>query len=178
MPSLRASRAACSGAAPPKAIRVRSAVSLPFSTACTRAALAMVSSTISATPAAAPWASVLSGAGERLQRRLGLVAMKRNGAAGEALGIEAAQRGVGVGDGGFGAAVAVAGGAGRAACRIGADLQAAQRVEAGDRAAAGADLDQLDHGDAHRQAAALHEAVGARHFELARALQARDRRAG
>ncbi len=51
MPSLRASRAACSGAAPPKAISARSAVSLPFSTACTRAALAMVSSTISATPA-------------------------------------------------------------------------------------------------------------------------------
>jgi hypothetical protein len=53
MPSFCASRAACSGAAPPNAISVRSDVSLPFSTACTRAALAIVSSTISAMPRAA-----------------------------------------------------------------------------------------------------------------------------
>ena len=115
MPSLRASRAAWRGAAPPKAISVRSAVSLPFSTACTRAALAMVSSTISATPAAAPAASVRAAPASGSQRRLGLVAIKRNRAAGEALGIEAAQRSVGVGDGGLGAAAAVAGRAGLAA---------------------------------------------------------------
>ena len=41
-------------------------------------------------------------------------------------------------------------------------------VDAGQRAAAGADLDHLDHGDAHRQAAALHEAVAAVDLEAAR----------
>ena len=53
MPSFSASRAACSGAAPPKAISVRASSSLPRSTACTRAAFAMFSSTISLTPNAA-----------------------------------------------------------------------------------------------------------------------------
>ena len=113
----------------------------------------------------------LQRAGQRLQRRLGLVAVKRYGAAREAPGIEASQRGVSVGDGGLGAAATVAGGAGHAAGRIGTDLDAAERVEAGDRAAAGADLDQFDDGDAHRQAGALHEAIGARDLELARTLQ-------
>lgn len=54
-------RAACSGAAPPKAIMVRPAVSLPFSTAWTRAALAMVSVTISVMPSAAVSAVMASG---------------------------------------------------------------------------------------------------------------------
>ncbi len=50
MASFSASRAAWSGAAPPKAIRLCSAMTLPRSTEWTRAALAMFSSTISATP--------------------------------------------------------------------------------------------------------------------------------
>ena len=53
MPSFSARRLACSGAAPPKATSVRSAMATPRSTACTRAAFAMFSSTISATPTAA-----------------------------------------------------------------------------------------------------------------------------
>ena len=53
MPSFSAIRLACRGAAPPKATSVRSAVAMPRSMACTRAALAMFSSTISATPTAA-----------------------------------------------------------------------------------------------------------------------------
>ena len=53
MPSFSATRAACNGAAPPKAIRVRGRKSLPLSIAWTRAALAMFSSTISLTPSAA-----------------------------------------------------------------------------------------------------------------------------
>ena len=110
-------------------------------------------------------------AGQRLQRGLGLVAVKRNGAAGEARRVEPPQRGIGVGHGGLGAAAPVTRRTGHAARGIGTDLDAAQRVEAGDRAAAGADLDQFDDGDAHRQAGALHEAIGARDFELARALQ-------
>ena len=171
MPSLRASRAACSGAAPPKAISARSAVSLPFSTACTRAALAMVSSTISTTPAAAPCGIRLERAGKRLQRRLGLVAMQRDGAARKARGIEAAEGGVGIGHGGLGAAAAIARRAGYATGRIGTDLNAAQRIHAGDRAAAGADLDQLDDRNADGEAGALHEAIGTRDLELARALQ-------
>ena len=71
----------------------------------------------------------------------------------------------------LGAAAAVARRAGHAAGRIGADLDAAQRIDAGDRAAAGADLDQFDDGDANGETAALHEAIGTRDLELARALQ-------
>ena len=60
MPSLRATAIACSGAPPPKAIKVRSVTSSPFSTAWTRAALAMFSSTISITACAPPAGSVFN----------------------------------------------------------------------------------------------------------------------
>ena len=59
-PSFSHSRAACRGAAPPNAIMVYSERSSPFSTACTRAALAMFSSTTSARPKAASTASISS----------------------------------------------------------------------------------------------------------------------
>ena len=42
-----------------------------------------------------------------------------------------------------------------------------------DRAAAGADLDHLDHRNAQRQAAAFEKAIDARHFERARGLRLR-----
>ena len=61
MPSLRATAIACSGAPPPKAISVRWLTSDPFSTACTRAALAIFSSTISMIAWAALSISVPSG---------------------------------------------------------------------------------------------------------------------
>ena len=48
----RATRVACSGPLPPKAIIVRPPRSLPLSTACMRPALAMLSSTIRLTPSA------------------------------------------------------------------------------------------------------------------------------
>ena len=57
MPSFCAKRPACRGAAPPKAIMVAPSSALPRSMACTRAALAMFSSTISLMPAAAQNAS-------------------------------------------------------------------------------------------------------------------------
>ena len=53
MPSFSASRVACRGAAPPKAMSVREPASLPRSIACTRAAFAMFSSTTSLTAKAA-----------------------------------------------------------------------------------------------------------------------------
>ena len=40
-----------------------------------------------------------------------------------------------------------------------------------DRAAAGADLDHVDHRDAHRDAAALGETIGSRDLEMARLLR-------
>ena len=76
------------------------------------------------------------------------------------------------------AAAAVAGRAGLGAGAVGPDRDALQRVDAGDRAAAGADLDHLDDRDAHRQAAALQEARGAVDLERARLDAACRRRSG
>ena len=177
MPSFSRSRAACSGAAPPKAIIVRSAVSLPFSTACTRAAFAMFSSTISPMPKPRP-------ARREAERFADLAARWRAAALGvdsrieppaKRAGIEPAQHAVGIGDGRPRAAAPVAGGAGLGAGAVRADLDAAQRIDARDGAAAGADLDHLDHRDAQRQAAALHEAIGARDLEWSAHGAARNR---
>ena len=65
--------------------------------------------------------------------------------------VDLADGDVGVGDGRLGAAAAVAGRARLGAGAVGPDLDALQGVDAGDRAAAGADLHHLDDGDAHRQ---------------------------
>ena len=169
MPSFSASRAACSGAPPPKAISVRPSSSAPRSTACTRAALAMFSSTISEMPKAASvvssstlsptWASMAV----RLRPRV-----ERDRAAGEAVGIDAAQHHVGVRHGRPRAAQPIARRAGVGAGALGPDRDALHGVDAGQRAAARADLDHLDHRDAHRQAGALHEAVAAVDLEAAR----------
>ena len=97
--------------------------------------------------------------------------MERNGAAREAIGIETAERRIGIGDGGLGTATAVARRAGNAAGGVGADLEATQRIQSRNRAAAGADFDKFDDGNAHRQAGALNEAIGTRDLELARPLQ-------
>ena len=92
-------------------------------------------------------------------------------AAGEMRRIDLAQHDIGVGHGGMPAAAAVAGRAGLGAGALGPDRDALQRIERGDRAAAGADLDHLDHRDAHRQAAALQEAGGAVDLESARGVR-------
>ena len=62
----------------------------------------------------------------------------------EALGIEPAEREIGVGHGRLAAAAPVAGGTGRGACALRPDMQSLLRIEPGDRTAAGADLDDID----------------------------------
>ena len=73
-------------------------------------------------------------------------------AAEEAVGAEAAEHQVGVGDGRLGAAEAVADRARRRAGRFRADAQRVADLDAGDAAAAGADLLDVDHRHLHRQA--------------------------
>ena len=81
-----------------------------------------------------------SAAGTRLERDLPAQQVRRDPAEGD----------VGVGDGGLVAALGVAHGAGVGAGRLGADLQRALGREPGDRAAAGADGDDVDHRDLGR----------------------------
>ena len=78
-------------------------------------------------------------------------------AAEEAVGVEPAEHQIGVGHRRLGAAAAVADRARRRAGAARADVQAALRVEPGDRAAAGADLDDVDHRRLDRKA--LHVAA-------------------
>ena len=104
------------------------------------------------------------------KRRLGAGFIKLDLAAGEIGGIDFAQRQVGIGDGGFGAAAAIADGAGGGAGAVRPHGDAVQFIDAGDGAAAGADLHHFDDGNAHRNAGALHVAVGAGDFKLAGAL--------
>ena len=86
----------------------------------------------------------------------------------ERVGVEHAEQDIGVGHGGFGAASSVRGGSGFGAGRLGADLEQAELVDPGERAAAGADLDHFDDRDAHRQTAAFPEAIDAVDLETAR----------
>ena len=80
------------------------------------------------------------------------VGVQGHAAAEEVVGVEAAEDQVGVGDGGLGAALAVAGGAGRSAGTLRADAQHAALVDPGERAAAGADGADVDHRDLDRHA--------------------------
>src|SRR5205807_8175952 len=88
-----------------------------------------------------------------------------NLAAGEVRGVEVAEQEVRVGDRRLTATEAVGRRTRVRARAARADFQQTDLVDGGDRAAAGADLDQLDGGDADRQPAALHEALLARGFE-------------
>ena len=106
-----------------------------------------------------------------LQGRLGTRFIKLDLAAGEIGGIDFAQRQIGIGDGGFGAAAAIADGAGGRAGAVRPDGDAVQFVDAGDGAAAGADFHHFDDRNAHRNAGALHVAVGAGDFEFAGAFR-------
>ncbi len=110
-------------------------------------------------------------ADDALHRRRGAGGVQRQPAAGKRRGIDAPEDEIGVGDGGLAAAAPVADGPRLGPGAVGADADAAQRVDARDRAAAGADLDHLDDGDAQRQAAALLETVDARHLEDAAGLR-------
>ena len=85
-----------------------------------------------------------------LSARSAAVDVERHLAAEEAVGAEPAEHQVGVGHGRLRAAAAVAGRAGHRAGALRADAQRAV-LDARDRAAAGADLENVHHGDLHRQ---------------------------
>ena len=97
------------------------------------------------------------------QRRARLLRVDREGAAEQVLGIQEAQRHVGVGDGRLGAARAVADRAGHRAGGVGADLQAARAVHPGDAAAAGGHLGDVDGGYPQHVAGAAQQAVAGVH---------------
>ena len=105
-------------------------------------------------------------AADRGERALGGGAIERHAAAEEEGGIVVAEQQVSVGNGGLGAAAAVAGGAGIGAGGMRADAQQADLVDGGDGAAAGADLDHVDDRRLDRQAGTALEAVHARGFHF------------
>ena len=96
--------------------------------------------------------------------RRGLL-VKHDAPAREFRRVDAPHRQIGIGDRGPGAALAVAGRPRLGARALRPHGDAAQAVDDGDGAAAGADLHHLDHGHAQRQPAALEEAMGARDLE-------------
>ena len=167
---------ACTGPAPPNASSVTPRRSAPCSTACIRDAAAMFWLTSSWMPAAVSCADRPSGS-----------ATERSAAAQASMssamspprkndGIEQTEREVGVGDRGLGAAAAVARRSGIGAGRLGPDLQQAELVDAGQAAAAGADLDQVDRRHRHREPGALLEPVDASDLERVASARARRRR--
>ncbi len=94
---------------------------------------------------------------KRRDRLLGQLARHGQSAGGERARCDVAEHDVGVGHGRLDPAEAVAGRAGRRARAARADVQAAGLVEPGDRAAAGADLGDVDRRDADQLAAAAKE---------------------
>ena len=96
--------------------------------------------------------------------------MRRRGiqvhrAAGEARRVVAAERQVGVGDRGLGAAAAVARRAGIGTSALRSHRDAAHRIDMRDRAAAGTDLHHLDYGNPQRQTGAFAEPSDASDLE-------------
>ena len=89
------------------------------------------------------------------QRLLAPLEIELHLAAEEAIGAEPAEHQVGVGDGRLGAAEAVADRARRGAGAFRADAQRVADLDAGDAAAAGADLLDVDHRHLHRQAGGI-----------------------
>jgi hypothetical protein len=89
----------------------------------------------------------------------GRLCIQRHGAAQEEARIVIAEHQIGIGHGGKGAAAAVAGRAGGGTGGMRPDAQQADRVDGGDGAAAGADLDHVHRRRLDRQAGAFLEAV-------------------
>ena len=89
-------------------------------------------------------------------------------AAEKELRVEIAEHQIGIGHGRLVAALPVAGRARIGAGAVRPDLEQPEAVDPGDAAAAGADLDHLDHRHLDRQAAALLEAVLAVDLEICR----------
>ena len=111
----------------------------------------------------------------RGHRRDGLACrleVERHAAAEEEAGVVIAEHQIGVGHGRLHAAHAIAGRARIGAGRMRADLEQADLVDRGDRAAARADLDHVDDGRLDRQARTLGETVDAAGFEHRRDLGA------
>ena len=103
--------------------------------------------------------------GQTVEGGVGRGAVDLHGAAQEEVGIEIAEGEVGIGHRGLAAAAAVAGRPRLGAAALGSDMERAEFRPVRDRAAAGADLDQLDRGDLDRQAGAAQEALLARRLE-------------
>jgi hypothetical protein len=85
--------------------------------------------------------------------------------------LNAAENKVGIGDRRLRATSPIRGRPGLGPRAFRPDLNARQRVDLGNRPAAGADLDHFDHGNADRQSAALHEPILAGDLEAARILR-------
>ena len=80
--------------------------------------------------------------------------------------IEITEHQIGVGHRRLRAALAIAHRAGIGARAVRPDFEQSERIDPGDAAAAGADLDHVDDRNAHRQTAALAEAIDAVDFEF------------
>ena len=89
----------------------------------------------------------------QLDGALGRFHVELHRAVEEALGVDPAEHEVGVGHHRIGRALAVGGGSRIGARAFRPDMDAAGRIAPGDRAAAGADLDDVDHRNLHRLAA-------------------------
>ena len=100
-----------------------------------------------------------------LQRRLGPIRIKRDGAAREMGWVELAQHKVRIRHRWPVAAAPVAGGAGFGACAFGAHTDLVQRIHMGERSAPCPDLDHVDHRNGNRHARALFKTIAAGHFE-------------
>ena len=143
MPSASASAQAWRGPAPPKATSASSVGSTPRATDTARSACSMAASTTSITPAASvPAAS---------QRLLGRGEVEPADAGQLGVGRDPARHQVRVGDGGLGAAVAVARRPGAGARASWPDGERSAGIEPGDGAAAGADRVHVEAGQADRE---------------------------
>ena len=164
-PSLSMSRTACTGAPPPKATIEKPPRSLPCSTAWTRAAFAMFSSTTSVTPTAAVTVSRSRGAAMVSMAPVARWGDSEMSLAPKVSGCRRPRQDVGVGHGGVVPAEVVGGRAGFRAGAARPDADLPEGVHGGDGAAAGADLQHLDHRDGDGHAAALLEPGRPRHLE-------------
>ena len=106
--------------------------------------------------------------GHRLKRPCGI---ERDLAAGEARQIDAAEHDIGVGHRRLRAAACVAGRTRIGAGTVRSHCDAAQRIHARDRTAAGTDLHHIDHRNAHGEATAFGESIGTSDFEMPRLLR-------
>ena len=124
IPMMRATSAACSGPAPPKATSVKSRGSSPCSTEMTRTAPIMLTLMISTTPAAACTGSTPSSAARSSRSPLrALVGVHRHAAAEQRLRVQAAEHDIGVGHRRLCAAAAIGGRPGIRAGALRPDLE-------------------------------------------------------